>query len=159
MSRTENEVPVTPSVLDRLLDYQPRVQHEDRASRAETLRQYKQAVRRDLEWLLNTRRMFEHLPPEMSELGRSLAVYGLPDFSSAKIDLAAKVLRRELEAAVSVFEPRLRGVAVSFAEVSDVERVMVFRVEARLHLGSASEHVAFGAALDLDTGGFKIRES
>ena len=48
----------------------------------------KAALRRDLEWLLNTRRNPEPAPESMAELSQSLFNYGLPDFSALSIELA-----------------------------------------------------------------------
>ena len=56
IKRTDNEVRITPSVFDRLLDFEPQLTSEAPKSRAKSLRELKQSVRRDIEWLLNTRR-------------------------------------------------------------------------------------------------------
>ena len=47
---------ITNSVLDRLIDLEPGSGVENPPSRAQSVRQLKSSVRRDLEWLLNTRR-------------------------------------------------------------------------------------------------------
>jgi len=44
-----------PSVLDRLLDDDPASAREAPKARTQVLRELKQSVRRDLEWLLNSR--------------------------------------------------------------------------------------------------------
>jgi len=71
-------------------------------------------VRRDLEWLLNTRRIA--VPPDESlkEVGRSLYVYGLPDFTAYSVGTLqdeAKLIRF-LHQTVKLFEPRLAQVRV-----------------------------------------------
>jgi len=48
MPRSDYEVRITPSVLDRLIDEEPEISREPPASRAKNLRQLKQSVRRDL---------------------------------------------------------------------------------------------------------------
>ena len=55
MSRFDREVRVTPSVLDRLIDLEPRQSQEPPIVLSTSVADLKQAVRRDLEWLLNTR--------------------------------------------------------------------------------------------------------
>src|SRR6266542_5705646 len=85
MARTDNEVRVTTSVLDRLLDYEPEITREPIASHSKSLRQLKQSVKRDLEWLLNTRQVAGGLPPGLKEINRSVAAYGLPDFTVISI--------------------------------------------------------------------------
>ena len=56
MARIDEEIRINLSVLDRLVDFEPDVKTEPPASRSKALRQLKQALKRDLEWLLNTRR-------------------------------------------------------------------------------------------------------
>src|SRR5205085_12148684 len=105
----ERDVGVTIAVLGRLRDYEPEITREPVASRAKSLRQLKQSVRRDLEWLLNTRQTVGGAPPDLKELSNSLAAYGLPDFSNLSTESAddQKRMQREIEDAVRIFEPRL----------------------------------------------------
>ena len=56
MARWEPEQTVTQSVLERLIDRDPGAQSEPAPTRAQTVRLLRASVRRDLEWLLNTRR-------------------------------------------------------------------------------------------------------
>ena len=82
MSRYDNEIRVTQSVLDRLIDLEPRVSTEPPKSNATSLADLKQSVRRDLEWLLNTRYFYD--PGDgvgLEETIKSVAFYGLPDFT------------------------------------------------------------------------------
>jgi type VI secretion system protein ImpF len=155
MGRDEHvgdDVHIIPSVLDRLLDYEPGVRCDPDESDAESVRQYKQSLRRDLDWLLNTRRVIERIPPAHKELRYSLAAYGLPDFSAADLDHSAEGARRAIEAAIRVFEPRLSNVAVVLAAARDIERALVFRVEARLRVEPSAEPITFHATISLDNG-------
>ena len=56
MARWEPEQTVTQSVLDRLIDREPASRSEAALTRAQSVRQLKVSLRRDLEWLLNSRR-------------------------------------------------------------------------------------------------------
>jgi type VI secretion system protein ImpF len=56
MPRWEPEQSVSLSFLDRLIDLDPKVASDGPPSRAKSVRQLKASLRRDLEWLLNTRR-------------------------------------------------------------------------------------------------------
>src|ERR1700694_5500950 len=76
---------VTLSVLDRLIDYEPKSRTESMPTAAQSLRAMKAALRRDLEWLMNTRRVIDDLPESCTELQRSVYHYGLPDISSMSI--------------------------------------------------------------------------
>jgi type VI secretion system protein ImpF len=82
MSRIDNEIRVTQSVLDRLIDYEPNISQESPKSRSTSLSELKQSVRRDLEWLLNTRCFAEDVDGGLEESLRSVAFFGLPDFTS-----------------------------------------------------------------------------
>src|SRR5262245_29545673 len=74
-----------PSVLDRLLDDNPAAGRDPPRGRDQVLKEMKESVRRDLENLLNTRRRLLTWPPAMKELNRSLANYGVPDFTVASL--------------------------------------------------------------------------
>jgi len=118
MARYNSEVRITISVLDRLIDYEPEISQEAVASRSRGLRQLKQAVRRDLEWLLNTREYIGEIPPDLKEVQHSLAVYGLPDFTSTstKDPHNQERLRQAIEEEIVLFEPRLEAVTVTLVQ-------------------------------------------
>ena len=160
MSRFDNEVRITLSVLDRLLDYEPEVTHEPPASRTKNLRLFKQSVRRDLEWLLNTRQVADGVPAELKELNNSLAAYGLPDFSSSSSDdpAAQSRMRRAVEEIIRVFEPRLQDVTVTLEPPRNMDRALRFRIDANLIVDPAHEPVTFDTTLQLINGEYKVNE-
>lgn len=151
MSRFDNEIRITPSVLDRLLDDRPEETREAPASRQTSLRLLKQSVRRDLEWLLNTRLDPGAPSEEGTEVARSLAAFGLPDFSTRDVrgGMDQEQLRRTIEDSVARFEPRLEGVQVTLETLSDVDRTVRFRIEARLRVEPVPEPVTFDSVLQL----------
>lgn len=158
--RVENEIRVTPSVFDRLLDFEPNLSSEAAKSRAKSLRELKQSVRRDLEWLLNTRRAPIEIDENLEETNKSLAIYGLPDFTgvAAKSPSEQKRLLKEIETALKLFEPRLIDVRVSLEPPSATERVLKFRIEARLKVEPTPEPVTFDTVLQLGSGEYQIKE-
>lgn len=159
MSRFDNEISITPSVLDRLLDDRPDQTSEARASRQTNLRLVKQAVKRDLEWLLNTRSDPHAVPEDLKEVSGSLATFGLPDLSSWNIKHPEEQrdLRRALEETVRRFEPRLEGVEVTLDAVSETDRAVKFRIEARLRVEPTPEPVTFDSMLQLGNGEFVVK--
>ena len=159
MARTDNELRVTTSVLDRLLDYEPEITREPIGSRSKNLRQLKQSVQRDLEWLLNTRQVAGGLPSELKETNNSVAAFGLPDFTNLSIDSAddQKFIKREIEEAVRRFEQRLEGVVVSVEPVRPTERFLRFRIDARLKIDPAPEPITFDTVLQLGSGQYQVR--
>jgi len=150
MPRADNGFDILPSVLDRLLDDEPGVSHEPLSARFFSLRDLMEAVVRDLEALLNTRQeALEELPPEFAEVSHSLRTYGLPDFTALSLSNPQdrQRIRRALEQAIAVFEPRLDRVRVTVETPQQYEQVLRFRVEALLRMEPAPIPVAFDAAL------------
>ena len=119
----------------------------------------KQSVQRDLEWLLNTRQVAGGLPSELKETNNSVAAFGLPDFTNLSIDSAddQKFIKREIEEAVRRFEQRLEGVVVSIEPVRPTERVLRFRIDARLKIDPAPEPITFDTVLQLGSGEYQVR--
>jgi type VI secretion system protein ImpF len=160
MARTDNEIRVTPSVLDRLLDFEPRSSQEAPKSRSRSLRELKQSVKRDLEWLLNTRSHAETFDENLEEVFKSVAVYGLPDFTGISVRNLAeqKRLTKALETAIKIFEPRFVDLRVTLEPVSNTDKDLKFRIEARLDIEPTPEPIAFDTVLQLGSGEFEVRE-
>src|SRR4051794_5602740 len=114
MPRVESDLPLLPSILDRLIDDEPDVSTEPAWRRAQTVREFEQAVLRDMEALLNTRAARRPSNSGLSEVSQSVLTYGMPDFSSAGAgsDDDQQKLCRAVEVAIGRFEPRIRNVNV-----------------------------------------------
>jgi type VI secretion system protein ImpF len=160
MPKTDNEIRITPSVFDRLLGYDQDDTPDPSISRTKGMRLLKQAVKRDLEWLFNTRQVVEGLSPDLKELNSSLAAYGLPDLSSVNIKSPPdqRRLRAALENAINVFEPRLEGVVVTLEPIGEGEQVMRFRISARLKIEPTPEPVTFDTTMQLSSGKCVLQE-
>lgn len=151
--------PVTLSVLDRLLDDEPKSKVENPLTHSKSLAQLKGAIRRDLENLLNTR-CTPDLPPEgRPETRRSVYAYGVPDITEIGQNFLYEKdrLLAEIENAVRVFEPRLSGVKVAILPATDNSRVLRFVIDGMLRVDPAPEHVVFDAALELTSGEYQLR--
>ena len=159
MSRFDNDVRVSWSVLDRLIDYDPNLSQDAPKSQSASLAQLKLAVRRDLEWLLNTRCYAENVDDALVEAPRSVAFYGLPDFTAVSAKSAGERDRmiKAIETALSVFEPRFSGLKVSLEPVSNVDRTLKFRIEATLEVDPTPEPVVFDTVLQLGSGNFSVK--
>lgn len=156
----DNEIRITPSIVDRLLDFEPKLSTEAPKSRSQGLRELKQSVRRDLEWLLNTRHTADKVPEGLEELNKSLAIYGLPDFTglSSKNNDDRKSLIRDVETALRIFEPRFMNLKVILEEINSVERGVKFRIQATLRVEPTPEPVVFDTILQVGSGGFEVKE-
>lgn len=159
MARRETEGDIRLSVLDRLIDQDPKTRSEATPNRAQTVRELKAALKRDIEWLLNTRRYEELVLPDSRELPQSLVGYGLPDICSVATQSAAdqKQLLWKMEAALTNFEPRLESVKVSLEPVSHTARMLRFVIEGYLKVDQVPEHVSFDTMLELSSGEYQVR--
>lgn len=145
------------SVLDRLTLDGPQ-----RADLRIGFRELLLAVRRDIEWLLNTKCThpyeLEHLP----ETRDSIVNYGLPDFShfsgSSPADcqricgLMAQTLKR--------FEPRLAPNTIRVEYLAPADRVSPtarFRIHGLLHVDPVRESVVFDTEIEMDTGSVQVK--
>ena len=146
------------SILDRLLDYDPRVAGEPVQSRI-SVRQIKDAVIRDLENLLNTRRQILLPPPEYNEVLNSLYMYGLQDFTmkNPASPMVKQKLRQVIERTISRFEPRLKNVAVQIEAPGTNARNLRFRITAILVIDPITEPVTFDTFFDVGRGDYKIQ--
>lgn len=160
MSRIDHEIRVTPSVLDRLVDMEPRQSQEAPKSRSSSLHDLKQAVRRDLEWLLNTRCHVETLDEALEETPNSVAFYGLPDFTgvSVKSHIEQKRMTQAIEDAIRRFEPRFINLKVYMDPVHNIDRQLRFRIEATLDIEPTPEPIVFDSVLNSGGGGFEVIE-
>jgi len=159
MARPGLDSAVTLSVFDRLVDYEPRNSREAALTRAQSVRQLKEAVRRDLEWLLNTRTIAEPPDSRLREVNRSVYVYGLPDFTAYSLASPEDQSRliRHLQNAIKTFDPRLDKVKVVPLEVNGANtRVLHFRIEALLLMDPAPEHISFDTTLQLTSGEYEV---
>jgi type VI secretion system protein ImpF len=160
MARWEPEQTVTQSVLERLIDREPAIASDPPPTRAQSVRQLKASLRRDLEWLLNTRRSPEAVGNEFSEVEQSLHNYGLPDITSLSWDSARdrNRLARMIEQALNTFEPRLRRTKVSAIEAAPgAQHVLRFQIEGLLDMDPAPEHISFDTVLQLSSGEYQVR--
>ncbi|HYZ84158.1 MAG TPA: type VI secretion system baseplate subunit TssE [Bryobacteraceae bacterium] len=163
MARLEGEHNVSLSVIDRLIDADPGNRFDGAMTRAQSVRALKQSLRRDLEWLLNSRRIaLDEVETSFPETSKSLFYYGLPDFTALSFASPKdrQRLLRQLEQTIRTFEPRLASVKVTAIEnATDLQqrRLMRFQIEGLLKMDPAPEHVSFDTVLQLTSGDFTVR--
>ncbi|MBV8070534.1 MAG: type VI secretion system baseplate subunit TssE [Acidobacteriaceae bacterium] len=160
MASGDYERIVQQSLLDRLIDYEPDSRVEPLMTRAESLRRLRSSVRRDLEWLLNTVRV-ESVPPSFTELQKSVFAYGVVDISGMSLESPqdGQRLLRSLEAAITLFEPRLKNVRVtSYDKLSRKRMTLDFHVEALLMIDPAPERIAFDTIFEVARGMYTVKE-
>jgi type VI secretion system protein ImpF len=161
MAKNEIERTVQPSLLDRLTDNDPRSSADARTTFAESVRRFKASLQRDLEWLLNTRRIAEPLPEDWFEqVPRSVYYFGIPDITSLSRDTrdSRNILLRDVEAAIATFEPRLTDVRITVveAEGEQFRRELRFHIEATLRMDPTPEQVVFDTVLNFASGQYDV---
>jgi type VI secretion system protein ImpF len=159
MPRWEPEQTVSQSFLDRLIDLDPKVATDPPPSRARSIRQLKSSLRRDLEWLLNTRRRPDPAGSEFKELEKSLYNYGLADVTSmswvSHRDRGS--LTKMIEQAVAIFEPRISRIkVVSLDSTPGAKHVLRFQIEGLLDMDPAPELITFDTVLQLSSGEYQV---
>ena len=147
--------PVQQSCLDRLIAPDTSIS-PDRERSIELL---KESVRRDLEWLLNTRRNPTPVPDNCEQLNTSVFQYGLPDLTSFGLNSAKdrNSLLTILYSTVAAFEPRLQDVRVTFEENASHSRILRFTIHATLRTDPAPERVSFDTVLQLNSGQYQVQ--
>jgi type VI secretion system protein ImpF len=159
MARNLGETTVTIPVLDRLIDLEPGNQAENPPSRSQSERILKRAVRRDLEWLLNTRRIADPVDESLREANRSVYMYGLPDLSALTMATPGdrNKLVRQIVAAINLFEPRLINVRLAWIETPDAVKGEVrLRIEAMLRMDPSPEPISFDTVIELKSGNCRL---
>jgi len=151
-----------PSILDRLLDDEPK----QKASGAEPQRVniflYKASLARDLEYLLNTRCIdLDGFMDAFPLVKNSVVAYGIQDISSLSLlDPGHRSLLRDLiRKTIERFEPRLTRVRVTLETARDHERKLRFRVDAILRIHPAKPPVTFDAWLQLSSCQYSFSEN
>lgn len=160
---------IMPSLLDRLFDNRPLSPWErtDRerelrlqSKRFQDIHDLRRCVARDLERLLNTKRVMQQdVPDDYVEVKKSLVTYGLPDFTAFGLSnrIERNRVARSIEQAIAAHEPRLKRARVTIEETRTHERALRFRVDALLHVEPARESVSFDAVLQLTTQQYQIK--
>lgn len=143
--------PLLPSILDRLIDEHPDVTMESAVQRQHSINDIKESVRRDLEWLLNTRHARSDLSNLNSEISTSCLTFGLPDLISftAGEDEVEHQLRDVIQSALVRFEPRLEDVEVIIHEQSDEHsRVLQISICGVLRVEPHAERVVYNSVIE-----------
>jgi type VI secretion system protein ImpF len=161
MPSLDKEGPVTLSVLDRLIDQEPERKQEPPLSRAQSLRELRAALRRDLEWLFNSRRTIQDPPESMREVERSVYNYGIPDTTILYLRSVKdqEFLAKAIKTAISFFEPRLLAVKVTIEPSTEEVHGIHFSIEGLLRMDPAPEPVFFDTLLEPSKGEYKVKST
>ena len=128
-------------------------------SRAQSLRELRAALRRDLEWLFNTRSTIEDLPESLREVERSVYNYGVLDITSLSLHSSKdqEFMAKSIKTAINFFEPRLTAVKITIEPSADAARGIHFSIEGLLRMDPAPEPVFFDTVLEPSRGEYKVK--
>jgi type VI secretion system protein ImpF len=155
-----------PSLLDRLRDDEPRQSQEARDRRVMSMRQLREAVLRDLSWLLNA--ACHPIDDEIYEyplVAHSTVNYGMPDLTGrTSSNVTPTRLEQMVMDAVASFEPRIMRKTLGVKAVSmmagrrDVAGNTVgFEISGELCPLPMPEALFLRTQLDLETGRCEVR--
>ncbi|MGO7581560.1 type VI secretion system baseplate subunit TssE [Rhizobium ruizarguesonis] len=147
------------SILDRLIDEAPDRTVDPPMSFVDQVRDVREAIRRDLEALLNTRRCPATPPAALSELKDALVSYGVDGIVSANLmtDQAKLKLAQAIERRIALFETRLSDVRVTILKSRTMtERALRMRIQATFRLHEGMPPISFESTIDPSTQRFLV---
>jgi len=154
-----------PSLLDRLRDDEPKDKVESRERRVMSMRQLRDAVLRDLSWLLNSG--CHPLDDELYQfplVARSTVNYGMPDLTGRTAsNVTPTRLEQMVQEAVAAFEPRImrKSLAVKAVSIPAGKRhagnTLGFEISGELCPLPMPEPLFLRTQLDLETGRCELK--
>lgn len=138
-------------------------QTESLDKRVFTMRRLRDAVFRDITWLLNSMSLdsTEELA-RYPEVERSVLNYGMPTLAGRQMSsIDPQVTAERIARAISTFEPRLSSVRVTPErhKQGDEGFVVAFQVEAELWGQPVSQHLVLRTSIDLNSGEIRVSET
>lgn len=153
-----------PCLLDRLTDDEPDKSVESRNQRVFSLRQIRQAVLRDLSWLLNTaaRADGEDIAA-YPNVESSVVNFGISDLSGLTASgVSVTHLEIMVTKAIERFEPRILPNTVKVRAVSNPDAMgrntLMFEISGDLWSEPMPDPLYLKTEVDLETGQYSVRE-
>ncbi|NKI95300.1 type VI secretion system baseplate subunit TssE [Rhizobacter sp. SG703] len=154
-----------PVLLDRLTDLDPQSRVESDDSRVMNKAQIREAVLRDLSWLLNAVKPMPLLSQTYPLAGESVINYGLPPMSgqlASRIDVP--LLERTIKQAILRFEPRvmedsLDVKALEPSSVLDTHNVIEFEIRGFMWAQPVPLELLLRTQVDLEAGQIEVRDA
>jgi type VI secretion system protein ImpF len=156
-----------PALLDRLTDNHRMGESAAGADeqRVMSKQQLRQAVLRDLSWLLNSVQPLGALAQRHPRLADSVLNFGLPPLSgqlASRVDVS--VLERTIRDAILRFEPRiladtLHVRALEFDDVLGTHNVVEFEIRGMLWAQPVPMELLLRTQLDLEVGQVEVKDA
>lgn len=153
-----------PALLDRLTDLAPLSSVEADDTRVMNKSQIRDAVLRDLSWLLNSVQSLGKLAEQYPQARDSVLNYGLPAMSgqlASRVDVG--VLERTIKNAILRFEPRvmedsLEVKALEATSVLDTHNVIEFEIRGFMWAQPVPLELLLRTQIDLEAGQVEVRD-
>jgi type VI secretion system protein ImpF len=129
------------------------------AQRREAINRHKDSVKRDLEWLLNTRQVVDDRLPLYPEVSRSVYAYGLPDITSINVSAIhdqSELLRR-MERCIEFFDKRLTKTEITLEPLIGLNRMLRFSISGIVLMDPAPEEIMIDTVLDPTSGEYEVK--
>jgi type VI secretion system protein ImpF len=141
-------------LIDRLVDRQPWPE-----TRTASINMYRESLKRDVEWLLNTR---QPVIPELESYpaaAASVLNYGLPDIHSfdGSAGKEQNALTVALEKCIRTFEPRITQPRVFLTRTDLLSRSLRFHIEGQVVYENMDEEIKFDTVLELISGAYEVK--
>lgn len=129
------------------------------AQRREAINRFKDSVKRDLEWLLNTRQVVDDRLPLYPEVSRSVYAYGLPDITSINVGAVhdQNELLRRMERCIEFFDKRLTKTEIVLEPMVGLNRVLRFSISGIVLMDPAPEEIVIDTILDPSSGEYEVK--
>lgn len=153
-----------PCLIDRLTDETPAASQESRERRVMNIRQIRQAVLRDMAWLLNSSaHMSEEDAADFPDAARSVLNFGIADLTGLTASGVDPVdIERLLKEAIRRFEPRVlpNTLRVTAAAAADQpgHNTIFFEIQGHLWAQPTPEPLFLRTEVDLETGQHGLKE-
>jgi type VI secretion system protein ImpF len=154
-----------PALLDRLTDHAPQSQVESDDARTMNKSQIRDAILRDLGWLLNAVQPLGRQADAHPQAAASVLNFGLPAMSgqmASRVDVS--LLERTLRQAIVRFEPRVMEDslvvrALESDSVLDTHNVIEFEIRGFMWAQPVPLELLLRTQLDLEAGQVEVRDA
>ena len=151
MARTKTEVLITQSLVDRLTEME-----DWPTTRVASLRMYREGIKRDVEWLLNSRKPFVEAVQKYELASKSVFNFGLPDLSQMRGNDPQAVLMAILQT-LRTYEKRIRDPRVYLVRSDELSRSIRFHVDGQLAFENGEEEISFDTLLEITSGEYEVK--
>jgi len=161
-----------PSLLDRLIDNEPRQSRESLEARVLSRQQLRMAVLRDLSWLFNETRLEPEAQSDNKEelalwrsvdhARRSVVNFGMPAFSGVTLSsMDTYAIEQAVVEAIRTFEPRIDPATLSVQGQIDHgnhHNSMQLVIRGQMWSQPVPLELLLAADVDVETGNTRVRE-